>query len=101
MEETSSQLIASNIFPTVVVKTLLYPGALANNLISDITIPGWDNMLNSYDLTDVKNAPTVADLKCLEVLFDFHRLLNLNISLSFLVVISTLRFLPGSCRELL
>ncbi|RWR77425.1 hypothetical protein CKAN_00591200 [Cinnamomum micranthum f. kanehirae] len=68
MEVTSSQLIANNIFPTVVVKTLLYPGALANSLISDMTIPGWDNMLNLYDLTDVKNAPTVADLKCLEVL---------------------------------
>lgn len=69
MEMTCSQLIASEIFPTVAVKALLYPGAIANGLISNMTIPSWDNLLNLYNLTDVKNASAVADLQRLEVPF--------------------------------
>ncbi|OVA10088.1 hypothetical protein BVC80_1599g14 [Macleaya cordata] len=68
MEVTSSQLIASEIFPAVVVKALLYPGALANGLIKNMTIPSWDNVLNVYNLTDVKEASPVTDLQRLEVL---------------------------------
>ncbi|KAJ8640564.1 hypothetical protein MRB53_017258 [Persea americana] len=68
MEMTCSQLIASDIFPTTAVKALLYPGAIANGLISNMTIPSWDNLLNLYNLTDVKNASAVTDLQRLEVL---------------------------------
>lgn len=68
LEVTSSQLIASEIFPTVVVKALLYPGAITNGLISNMTIPSWDNLLDLYNLTNVKNASAVTDLQRLEVL---------------------------------
>ncbi|XP_068647325.1 uncharacterized protein [Aristolochia californica] len=68
LEVTSSQLVASEIFPIAAVKALLYPGAITRGLISDKTIPKWDNLLNIYNLTDVKNASAVGDLKRLEVL---------------------------------
>ncbi|KAF5185469.1 tail fiber [Thalictrum thalictroides] len=68
IEVTSSQLIASEIFPTSAVKALLYPGAFANGLIRNRTIPTWDNLLNIYNLTDVKEASALADLQRLEVL---------------------------------
>jgi hypothetical protein len=67
---TSSQLIASEIFPVAVVKTLLYPGAAANSLVKNFTIPSWDNLLDIYNLTSVKEAPAVTDLQRLEVLFN-------------------------------
>jgi hypothetical protein len=67
---TSSQLIASEIFPVAVVKTLLYPGAAANGLFKNMTIPSWDNLLDIYNLTSVKEAPAVTDLQRLEVLFN-------------------------------
>ncbi|WVZ19958.1 hypothetical protein V8G54_007280 [Vigna mungo] len=65
---TSSQLIASEIFPAVVVKGLLYPGAAVNGLIHDMTIPSWDSLLDLYNLTNVKEASAVTDLQRLEVL---------------------------------
>uniref|UniRef100_A0A5B7BPJ6 Tail fiber n=1 Tax=Davidia involucrata TaxID=16924 RepID=A0A5B7BPJ6_DAVIN len=68
VQVTSSQLIASEIFPVAVVKALLYPGAIANGLIKNMTIPSWDNLLNIYNLTDVKEASPVNDLQRLEVL---------------------------------
>lgn len=72
MEMTCSQLIASDIVPTTAVKALLYPGAIANGLISNMTIPSWDNLLNLYNLTDVKNASAVTDLQHFEVLFYYY-----------------------------
>lgn len=65
---TSSQLIASEIFPVAAVKALLYPGAVTNGLISNMTFPSWDNLLNIYNLTNVKEASAVTDLQRLEVL---------------------------------
>lgn len=65
---TSSQLIASEIFPVVVVKGLLYPGAAVNGLIHNMTVPSWDNLLDLYNLTSVKEASAVTDLQRLEVL---------------------------------
>ncbi|KAB5553322.1 hypothetical protein DKX38_010633 [Salix brachista] len=65
---TSSQLIASEIFPAPVVKALLYPGAVLNGLVRNMTVPSWDNLLNIYNLTSVKEAPAVTDLQRLEVL---------------------------------
>ncbi|XP_017422338.1 uncharacterized protein LOC124843691 [Vigna umbellata] len=65
---TSSQLIASEIFPAVVVKGLLYPGAAVNGLIHNMTIPSWDSLLDLYNLTNVKEASAVTDLQRLEVL---------------------------------
>ncbi|XP_057466870.1 uncharacterized protein LOC130756387 [Actinidia eriantha] len=65
---TSSQLIASEIFPVAVVKALLFPGAFINGIVKNMTVPSWDNVLNIYNLTDVKEAPAVTDLQRLEVL---------------------------------
>ncbi|CAK7353616.1 unnamed protein product [Dovyalis caffra] len=65
---TSSQLIASEVFPVPVVKALLYPGAVLNGLVRNMTVPSWDNLLNIYNLTSVKEAPAVTDLQRLEVL---------------------------------
>ncbi|XP_011039714.1 PREDICTED: uncharacterized protein LOC105136177 [Populus euphratica] len=65
---TSSQLIASEIFPVPVVKALLYPGAVVNGLVRNITVPSWDKLLNIYNLTSAKEAPAVTDLQRLEVL---------------------------------
>ncbi|KAK9279488.1 hypothetical protein L1049_013167 [Liquidambar formosana] len=33
-----------------------------------MTVPSWDNLLNIYNLTDVKEAPAITDLQRLEVL---------------------------------
>ena len=68
LQVTSSQLIASEIFPVPLVKGLLYPGAIVNGLVKNMTIPRWDDILNIYNLTSVKEAPAVADLQRLEVL---------------------------------
>lgn len=65
---TSSQLIASEIFPVPVIKSLLYPGAIVHGLVTNMTIPSWENLLNIYNLTNVKEAPPVTDLQRLEVL---------------------------------
>ena len=73
---TSSQLIASDIFPVPVVKALLFPGAIANGLVKNMTVPSWDNLLNIYNLTSIKEASAVPDLQRLEVLILDFRLSN-------------------------
>lgn len=88
---TSSQLIASEIFPVAVVKTLLYPGAAANGLVKNMTIPSWENLLDIYNLTSVKEAPAVTDLQRLEVLFN-------NWSLPFLIVLMHIQIVWGSLQ---
>ncbi|KAK2661035.1 hypothetical protein Ddye_007568 [Dipteronia dyeriana] len=65
---TSSQLIASDIFPVAAVKALLYPGAIMNGLITNMTVPSWENLLSTYNLTSIKEASAVTDLHRLEVL---------------------------------
>ncbi|GAB2275523.1 hypothetical protein Dimus_010280 [Dionaea muscipula] len=64
---TSSQLIASEIFPAAAVKGLLFPGAITHGL-RNMTLPSWDNILNIYNLTNVKEVSAVTDLQRLEVL---------------------------------
>ncbi|KAF7817237.1 uncharacterized protein G2W53_031206 [Senna tora] len=68
MHVTSSQLIASEIFPVPIIKALLYPGAAVNGLIQNRTVPSWDNLLDIYNLTSIKEAPALTDLQRLEVL---------------------------------
>lgn len=65
---TSSQLVASDVFPLAAVKTLLYPGAVFNDLIYNMSIPSWNNILGMYNLTDIKGASAMPDLQRLEVL---------------------------------
>jgi hypothetical protein len=86
---TSSQLIASELFPVAVVKTLLYPGAVANGLVKNMTVPSWDNLLDIYNLTSVKEAPAVTDLQRLEVLLK-------NWLFPFLIVVMHISFVGKS-----
>ena len=60
---TSSQLISSEIFPVPMIKALLYPGAIVNGLATNMTCPKWDNVLDPYNLTDVKEASAAPDLQ--------------------------------------
>ena len=68
---TTSQLVASDVFPIAAVKTLLYPGAVAHGLVKNMAIPSWNDLENIYNLTSVKEAPLALDLKRLEVNLDF------------------------------
>lgn len=68
MHVTCSQLFASDIVPLGLVKTLLYPGAIAHGLAKSRTVPSWSSLVEVYNFTSVKDAPVVADLKRLEVL---------------------------------
>ncbi|CAA6672672.1 unnamed protein product [Spirodela intermedia] len=68
MEVTCSQLLANEIFPPALVKALLYPGALVSGLVSNMAVPGWDDVLQIYNLTEVKNSSPAPDLQRLEVL---------------------------------
>nr|XP_043607032.1 uncharacterized protein LOC122579016 [Erigeron canadensis] len=65
---TSSQLVASEVFPVAAVKTLLYPGALFNDLIYNMSVPSWSSVLDKYNLTEIKVASAMPDLQRLEVL---------------------------------
>ena len=97
---TSSQLIASEIFPVAVVKTLLYPGAAANSLVKNFTIPSWDNLLDIYNLTSVKEAPAVTDLQRLEVLFNNWSLPLLIVLMHIPIVWGSLQIYMGGWRHL-
>nr|CAD1824313.1 unnamed protein product [Ananas comosus var. bracteatus] len=68
IQVTSSQLIANEIFPPAVVKALLYPGAVASSLVTNMTLPSWSNLLHMYNLTESKNASALLDLQRLEIL---------------------------------
>ncbi|KAI3691098.1 hypothetical protein L2E82_49315 [Cichorium intybus] len=68
IQVTSSQLIASDIFPSAAVKALLYPGAIFNDLIHNMSVPSWNNILEIYNLTDIKVVSAIPDLQRLEVL---------------------------------
>ncbi|KAK2392163.1 hypothetical protein P8452_29113 [Trifolium repens] len=65
---TSSQLVASEVFPVPIIKGLLYPGAALNGLINNMTVPSWGSLFDLYNLTTIKEASAVTDLQRLEVL---------------------------------
>ncbi|KAM7258686.1 hypothetical protein ACFE04_014427 [Oxalis oulophora] len=70
IEVTTSQLIASELFPKFAIKSLLYPGAVAKAFINGRDIPSYRyrHLLKLYNFTDVKHAPAATDLHRLEVL---------------------------------
>ncbi|KAJ4768228.1 transmembrane protein [Rhynchospora pubera] len=68
IQVTSSQLVANEIFPPSVVKALLYPGAIASSLLTDMSFPKWGDLFDMYNLTNAKNASAVVDLQRLEIL---------------------------------
>ncbi|KAK6148951.1 hypothetical protein DH2020_016476 [Rehmannia glutinosa] len=61
------QWIVSGIFPQVVVKALLYPGAIKRSLMEATIIPSPDELLNSYK-SNMREPPAKTDLKQLEVI---------------------------------
>ena len=67
IEVTSSQLIDSELFPTHVVKVLLYPGAIANAIIKNRAFPSYSELLKLYNITNFRKAPAASDLQRLEV----------------------------------
>ncbi|XP_021732092.1 uncharacterized protein LOC110698895 [Chenopodium quinoa] len=68
VQVTSSQLIASEVLPVSFVKILLYPGAIVNALFNGISIPSYDDLLEIYNFTHVKEASAIIDLRHLEIL---------------------------------
>ncbi|GJM94183.1 hypothetical protein PR202_ga10805 [Eleusine coracana subsp. coracana] len=68
IQVTSSQLVSNEIFPPSVVKALLYPGAIGNNLTKSMTFPRWNDLFDIYNLTEAKNASALVDLQRLEIL---------------------------------
>ncbi|KAK2974376.1 hypothetical protein RJ640_021232 [Escallonia rubra] len=66
IEITSSQLIATEILPQVVVKSLLYPGAIANAIVNNKPMPSFHYLLNEFN--NFKEVPPTTDLQHLEVL---------------------------------
>ncbi|KAL3511867.1 hypothetical protein ACH5RR_024584 [Cinchona calisaya] len=68
MEVTSSQLMASEALPAVVVKTLLYPGAIAKAIFKKKAIPSYNNLLRTGKFTNMGKGPSKIDLKHMEVL---------------------------------
>ncbi|KAL5825052.1 hypothetical protein ACOSQ3_021115 [Xanthoceras sorbifolium] len=67
IEMTCSQMIASEIFPVFVVKTLLYPGAFAKSLMKGTPLPSYTKLLKLYNFTNLKRPPAY-DLQRLEIL---------------------------------
>ncbi|XWS20403.1 hypothetical protein CRYUN_Cryun31cG0098100 [Craigia yunnanensis] len=68
IEVTSSQLIDNELFPTYVVKVLLYPGAIANAFIKNRAFPSYSKLLKLYKITNLRKAPAASDLQRLEIL---------------------------------
>ncbi|PON89385.1 tail fiber [Trema orientale] len=69
LEVTSSHLIATELFPPIAVKALLYPGAIANAFFNDNAIPTYNDFRNSLKFAPLNSAPvTFDDLQRLEVL---------------------------------
>lgn len=68
LELTSSQLIATKLIPEAAVKTLLYPGAVANAFFNNNALPNYYNFLKSYRFASLNSAPvTFDDLQQIEV----------------------------------
>ncbi|KAG2379779.1 uncharacterized protein HKW66_Vig0165580 [Vigna angularis] len=67
MEVTSSQLIASEVFPRSIVKILFYPGAAAKAICNQKTIPSYKNLLNIHQF-NTRAVSAASDIQHLEVL---------------------------------
>ncbi|TKY71452.1 Peroxidase 62 [Spatholobus suberectus] len=63
----SSHLIASEVFPHFIVKSLLYPGALTTEFYNQKATPSYKNVLKSYNF-NTREFSFVLDLQCLEVI---------------------------------
>ncbi|XP_004305324.1 PREDICTED: uncharacterized protein LOC101305497 [Fragaria vesca subsp. vesca] len=59
--------MSCDLMPTVAIKALVYPGAIAKALVKNEAIPSYSN-LNLHDPSAVTAADAIADLQRLEVL---------------------------------
>ncbi|THG03061.1 hypothetical protein TEA_010735 [Camellia sinensis var. sinensis] len=66
LEVASCHLIATEVLPAVVVKILLYPGAVADAFLKNKSIPNFNNLLNAY--------PNFNNLKRFDDTNDIHRI---------------------------
>jgi len=64
LELTSSQLIASEVFPLFIVKALIYPGSVAKAIFKLKTIPSYTNLLHNFNTRTIS---AVSELQRLEV----------------------------------
>ncbi|XP_050373844.1 uncharacterized protein LOC126791430 isoform X2 [Argentina anserina] len=62
---TAPQLLACDLIPTVAIKALVYPGAVAKALVKNEAIPSFSN-LKLHDPSAVTAADAIADLQRLE-----------------------------------
>ncbi|KAL4291730.1 hypothetical protein GQ457_14G005650 [Hibiscus cannabinus] len=67
IEITSSQLIATDFFPTYVIKVLLYPGAVVSSIIKGNTLPSYRKLLDFYHIAGLRKYAAVSDLQHVEV----------------------------------
>lgn len=58
--------MSCDLMPTVAIKALVYPGAIAKALVKNEAIPSYSN-LNLHDPSAVTAADAIADLQRLEV----------------------------------
>ncbi|XP_038898492.1 uncharacterized protein LOC120086115 [Benincasa hispida] len=70
LELTCSQLLASEAFPVYVVKSILYPGAIAKAIFKNKPIPPFNSLPKLYKFIHVKPtaSPLTSDLHRLEVI---------------------------------
>ncbi|KAK8989915.1 hypothetical protein V6N11_064328 [Hibiscus sabdariffa] len=68
IEITSSQLIATDFFPTYVIKVLLYPGAVVSSIIKGNTLPSYRKLLDFYNIAGLRKYAAVSDLQHLEII---------------------------------
>ncbi|KAJ8755883.1 hypothetical protein K2173_024428 [Erythroxylum novogranatense] len=68
LQLTTSQLIATEVFPAFSVKLLLYPGALAQAFIKKSALPSYSEFLKQYSFNILKKSPSTGDLNHLEIL---------------------------------
>lgn len=53
LQITATQLVAGKVFPPVVVKAILYPGACFQSLTTRFSLPAWGNLLQEYNLINL------------------------------------------------
>lgn len=63
---TSSQWLASELFPEAILKAILYPGTVLNSIIEHQTLPTFNDLLKSFDMEE---DPAPMDFQDIEVCY--------------------------------
>lgn len=78
LEVMSCQLIGSELIPSSLVKTLLYPGAIAKSLIAGSGLPNYHNLFEFYGFDEMKRSSFSTDIHHLEVCFFLSLILTIS-----------------------